>query len=157
MLIRFNLPRNRRITFTWAKIEDQVGFNSRVSDGLHCLVWDFDDIDRNTLLSTLRFQQVTYSLPEIQIYKSRKDVDNYHAVCFKLLPWEKVVSIVAATPFVDWGFVKWGVMRGYFTLRMSPRNDSIPFLYAKLPSDTPSDCGWRDLTSFAFYETVEKK
>lgn len=156
MFLRFNLPLKHRVTFTLARVEPIVGVNSLMRDEKHILLWDFDDKTLDEVRYSLRVVQQRFALPDIMIYKTRADESNYHAYCLKLCSWIEAVRIIVDTELVDWGFVKWGIMRGYFTLRVSPKGGCVPYFVVMLPSRQPDDVTWHDFISFAFYETVKK-
>jgi len=142
-----------RITFTIAPVTDVVGVNSRVEGDLHIPMWDFDKVPLDRVRFFLRHVQGFYMLPKIYILRSSPG-DHYIAYCFKKLPWRQVVAIVASTPDVDWNFFKYGVYRGHFTLRVSPKNGHTPRLVEVLHSDQPEDVAVEDLVSWTRYETL---
>ena len=76
------------------------------------------------------------------------------AYCFKRLPWLKVVEILAFTKGVDWNYFKYGVYRGHFTLRVTPKSGRKPKLIWMLVSAVPEDCGIVDLIYWTRYETL---
>jgi len=60
--------------------------------------------------------------------------DHYIAYCFRRSPWKVSVAIVACTDFVDANFFKYGVYRGRWTLRVSPKETGRPRLVKVLHS-----------------------
>ncbi|GAH64923.1 unnamed protein product, partial [marine sediment metagenome] len=91
-------------------------------DGSHILMWDFDDVPLEEVCQDLRVVQSRYSLSDIHICRT-KEPDNYIAYCFTSQDWKTAVEIVAQTHTVDWQFLRFGVYRGHFTLRVTPKND----------------------------------
>lgn len=156
MFLRLTLPGQRRLTITLAQVEEVVGVNSLIAEDSHILLWDFDNTPYHEVYDSLQHVQARDSLPDIELFKSRSDAENYHAYCFKLLPWKIAVGIIATTPLVDWNFLKWGMVRGKMTLRIGPKGSSIPHQVAMIPGSVKADLGWQDLPSFVNYETLRK-
>jgi len=142
-----------RITFTFAPVVDVIGVNSELPDGNHILMWDFDNINLTEVLRALLMVQTKYKLPAIYVLETKKN-SNYIAYCFKRLPWRKVVEIIASTPHVDWGFLKYGIYREKFTLRVSPKCGRRPKLVLTLPSKRKEDVSIFELRSWVKYETL---
>lgn len=157
MFLRYTFPGHWRATFTLAKITTVTGVNSDVGFGNHILLWDFDNLSLDAVLRSLAAVQKAHPLPGIHIYRTRSDADNYHAVCLAVRPWREVVAIIAATPMVDWNFLKWGIHRGHFTLRIGPKEGEIPFPVTFITGELEEDIDWKGLTSFTNYETVLNK
>jgi hypothetical protein len=142
-----------RITFTIAPVTDVIGVNSLMPDGNHILMWDFDDVYLYDITAVLRMIQHKYHLPNIYILTTGKK-RHYIAYCFKRLPWQRVVEIIAATPLVDPNFFKYGVYRDHFTLRVTPKEGRKPKLAEILWSTVPRDCSIDELNSWTKYETL---
>jgi len=104
MIFRFNL-RWIRITLTIAPVTKVIGVNSKLPDGKHILMWDFDDTTLLNVVFALGLVQRRYKLPDIYIFESSPK--HYIAYCFKRMNWRKAVEIIAATPGVDWNFLKY--------------------------------------------------
>jgi len=142
-----------RITFTIAPVVDVIGVNSKLRDGNHIVMWDFDDLPLTQVVHNLRLAQYKYWLPKIYVLESSPG-NHYIAYCFKRLPWRKVVEIIASTQGVDWNFFKYGVYREHFTLRTSPKGDYKPKLVTILESPIEQDASPKDLLSWTIYETL---
>lgn len=153
MIYRLRIGR-WRFTFTIARTQEVAGVNSLLPDGKHILMWDFDESDFPTVRNSLELTQRTYDLPPIYILETKKGT-NYFAYCFAKLDWRKAIEIIAFTKGVDWGFLKFGVFRGKFTLRVTPKCGRKPKLVKILPSDVPEDCFIYDLKNWVRYETLE--
>lgn len=145
-----------RLTFTCARIVKVGGFNSLLTDGNHILMWDFDDKSLSIVETYLKIVQDYYELPKIYILETRKD-SSYIAYCFKRLRWRKAVVIVASTGGVDWNFLKYGVYRDKFTLRVTDKGHGLPDCVSVLESDVPEDATIDDLATWVKYETLKKK
>lgn len=143
-----------RFTFTLARTTTVTGVNSKLDSGEHILMWDFDDKRLADVRNALELTQETYGLPAIYILETKKD-KNYIAYCFKRLEWRKVVEIITYTPNVDWGFIKYGIFREHFTLRVTPKSGRRPKLVWILRSNVPEDAYITDLKSWVKYETLE--
>lgn len=142
-----------RLTITFAPMSDVTGVNSNLEDGNHILMWDFDDTTLNDVATSLLKVQSIYELPHIHILETKEN-KNFIAYCFKRLPWLKVVEILAFTKGMDWNYFKYGVYRGHFTLRVTPKDGREPKLIWMLHSDTPEDCVIADLRRWTKYETL---
>ena len=116
-------------------------------------MWDFDDITLNNVVAALLITQRTYNLPTIYIMETKKD-KNYIAYCFKEVTWRKAIEIITYTKGVDYNFIKYGIYRNKFTLRVSPKCGRKPKLVYKLFSDEPEDVKIKDLKSWVQYETI---
>lgn len=145
-----------RITFTFAPMSDVTGVNGNLETGSHILMWDFDDTDLNTVVTNLLKVQSIYELPTIHILETKSNT-NFMAYCFKRTDWLKVVEILAFTEGVDWNYFKYGVYRGHFTLRVTPKDGREPKLIWSLISDVPDNCSIADLMSWTKYETLSDK
>jgi len=152
MIFRLRIGR-WRFTFTFAPVADVIGVNSKLPDGNHILMWDFDDTSLSKVITSLERIQAIYDLPRIYILETRRN-KNYIAYCFKRVPWRKAVEIVATTRGVDWGFFKYGIYREHFTLRVSPKCGRYPRLAWILKSELPEDAYITDLKSWVKYETL---
>ena len=152
MILRVKLA-NYRFTFSFAHVEKVAGVNSNLSDGNHILMWDFDEKTIWQVITELHNVQLVYNLPKIYILET-KDSSNYFAYCFKRTPWRKAVEIITYTKHVDWGFIKFGVFRGHFTLRITPKCLRKPNLVKILPSTTKETVDISELGNFVEYETL---
>jgi len=142
-----------KITLTIAPVVKTFGVNSRLPDGNHILMWDFDDTKLTDVIDALTTVQHIYNLPPIHILET-KPGKNYIAYCFKRTPWRKAVEIIASTKHVDWNFFKYGVYRERFTLRVGEKDGSKPKWVWTIPSNEPEDCSVFDLKSWVKYETI---
>ena len=144
---------NYRLTFTLAKIAKVIGVNSELKDGRHILMWDFDDVPLVDVKSALEVVKNRYWLSGIHILRT-KEPDNYIAYCFTACDWRTAVAIIAQTDFVDWQFFRFGVYRGHFTLRVTPKNGRQPYLVGRLEGWELPDVKPEDLKSWVKYETL---
>lgn len=142
-----------RVTFTFAKVAKVIGVNSNLEDGRHILMWDFDDVGLSDVKQALRIVQTRYFLSDIYILVT-KGKSNYIAYCFSSQDWRRAVEIIAQTLFVDYQFLRFGVYRSHFTLRVSSKGDRVPLLIAKLDGYEAPDCNLWDLKSWVKYETL---
>ena len=152
MIIRFKIG-HIRITFTIARVTEVVGVNSTLPDGNHILMWDFDDTKLQTVADELTRVQIIYQLPKIYILETKVNT-NYIAYCFKKCTWRKAVEIIASTKGVDSNYFKYGVYRGKFTLRVTPKSGRDMQLVATLFSSRPEDAYITDLKNWVKYETL---
>ena len=144
---------NRRLTLTYARIAKVTGVNSNLEDGMHVLMWDFDAVTIIEVCMALKTVQTRYSLSDIHVLRT-KEPDNYIAYCFSAKDWRTAVEIIAQTPFVDWQFFRFGVYRGHFTLRVTPKGDRHIKGAALLEGYELPNCEPPDLLSWVKYETL---
>lgn len=142
-----------RFTFTFFMSTCTRGVDSTLSNGQHILMWDFDDIPDFDVDAILRWVKNTENLPKIYVLWSGKG-DHWMAYCFKRCTWEKSISIVALTPYVDYNFFRFGVMRKHWTLRIDKKQGRKPQLAWIIPSDVQEDASPDELIGFVTYETM---
>jgi hypothetical protein len=137
--------------FIAAPVEIHGGVNSNLPDGSHILMWDFDDVSLEQVRKELLATQYIYQLPNIYILNSGKP---NHWVCFcrKRLPFWLACHIISSTPSVDRNFYRYGVWRGYFTIRITPKNGKVPKLTEVLEGYTKEDVEIEELKSFDYYD-----
>lgn len=136
-----------RFTWTFAPVTDVIGVNSTLPEGDHITMWDFDDVPFDIVYDSLLEVQCLNQLPNIYILNTGK-ADHYIAYCFKAVPWQKSVQIVAETMGVDHNFFKYGVYREHWTLRVTPKEGRKPKLVKILWSKIPEDCSIDELSSW---------
>jgi len=153
MIIKTTIGR-WRFTFSMAPITKVVGINSNLPDGRHILMWDFDTGTIDEIKCILRFIQGTYGLPNIRIAQTSRH-GGYHAICLKRVEWRKCVEILSATPLLDWTYFKYGVYRGHFTLRVSPKCFRRITYHSIIQSYALEDVSIKELNSITQYETLE--
>jgi hypothetical protein len=146
---------NWKFTFTFAQVTDVIGVNSKLKDGNHILMWDFDGVNPEEVVKALALVQRIYKLPDIYIFNGGKN-DSYMAYCYKRLPWRKALSIVLDTPHVDYNFIKYSAFREKFTLRVSPKCGRWVHAVGILKSKYPETANVRDLQDWVIYETLTK-
>jgi len=145
-----------RLTITLSPVIDVAGVNSLMKDGTHILMWDWDNKTLERVIAGLNIIQLVHDLPNIYVLESMKN-KNYMAYCFVRVSWRKAKEIIAATPFVCENFYKWGVFRGKFTLRITPKEGRWPKLVHILTSPRPEECTPNDLVDFVQYETLPRE
>lgn len=116
---------------TWSA--KRTGIISEVEGGEHILMWDFDDVPFENVWHALTLVKQKYDLSTIYLLRSSEKGDHFHALCFDEVPWPQAVIIVKDTMGVDDAFWKIGVLRGYFTLRITPkRGERPPYTIAQI-------------------------
>jgi len=136
-----------RFTFTLAPVTNVTGVNSKLADGNHIIMWDFDDIQLDVVKSVLGIVQSIYDLPTIYILNTGAP-NHFIAYCFARCEWRLSIEIVAATPHVDPAFFKYGVYREHWTLRVTPKEGRKPKLIALLYSKTKEEANVSELNSW---------
>jgi hypothetical protein len=153
MIIKVTLGR-WRFTFSMAPITKVVGVDSTLKDGNHILMWDFDTDNYEAIVKALTRVQFHYHLPHVHIATTGKG-HGFHAVCLKRTPWRKAVEIICATEGVDYNFIKYGIYRNHFTLRISPKCGREIRFAGTIGGNYPEDVSIEELNSFVHYETLE--
>lgn len=138
----------RRYTFV-------TGVDSTLQDGRHILMWDYDDVPMNTAYDDLLVMQAVNSLPTIYILRSSFG-DHFIAYCFASFTFRDAMKVLLQSPFVDWEYIRMAMMRGHFTLRMTPKHLVEPLLVGRLVSSIKPDVKPSDLHDFPTYETTWK-
>ena len=138
---------NYQLKVYFSKLEKRVGVCSQQYDDFskHCLLWDFDYSNVNDIIKSLEHIQKQYCLPSIYVVQS--SLDSYHAYCLVARPFREVVNILSATPEIDMTYLRMGFVRGYFTLRITPRTNEPEFSLVKiLSSNYKNEMSFDDLT-----------
>lgn len=153
MIIKTTIGR-WRFTFSMAPITKVVGINSNLPDGKHILMWDFDTGTEAQVMEALMHVRDKYNLPTIRIARTGKE-HGYHAICLVRVDWRTCVEVLAATPFLDWTYFKYGVYRGHFTLRVSPKCFRHITYRSMLRGHGLENVSIKELQSVTKYETLE--
>lgn len=98
------------------------GVNSKLPNGKHFLMWDFDGKEYHEIKNSLQAIQRKFKLPKIYLVNTGLE-GYYHAYCFKSYDWGLALNILASTEGIDLAYFRIGVIRGYFTLRFTPKGD----------------------------------
>jgi hypothetical protein len=108
------------------KTVEVEGINSHIEGtDKHILLWDFDEASLEEIKAILLKIQKDFNLSTIYIIESSPT--HYHAYCFKSCDLPNTLYILSSTPLIDEMFFKLGVLRGYWTLRITPKNKKQKF------------------------------
>jgi len=146
---------NHRFSLGLHHLVRREGICSKVGDtDKHILLADFDDCDIDTVVRELKWLQDEYDLPTIHILKTKER--GYHAYCFCYRDFGEILRLLAQLPSVDRGFVGLGVVRGYWTLRITPKRleDITPLV--RLESDWPPEVDVFDSLRVTKYWTTNR-
>lgn len=126
--------------------EKRVGICSQKNtfEDKHALLWDFDTTPIQQTISDLRALQLKYKLPAIYILKT--STKSYHAYCFTARTFKEVIHILSDTPTIDFNYLRLGIVRGYYTLRITPRKHDKFKLIRVIASAYPEEINPLDLT-----------
>ena len=152
MILRLRIG-HWRFTWTMAPVTDIIGVNSKLPNGNHILMWDFDGTNISYVVEALQCIQNVYALPNIYVLETKKGV-NFIAYCFYQCSWRRCIEIIATTRGVDKNFFKYGVYREHFTLRVSPKSGRTPKIAWTLYSSVKENAFITDLKSWVKYETL---
>jgi len=130
-MIKRGTIRSIKFALMVSRIAKPIGVNSELEDGNHILMWDFDDVPLEKVEFSLGVVSTRFMLSDIYILRT-KEPDNYIAYCFSSFDWRQAVNIVIQTVYVDWQFVRFGVFRNKFTLRVTAKSGDHPYLVKRL-------------------------
>ena len=99
-----------------------LGINSKIDAIQHILMWDFDGKDVHEVRAALIEIRNAYNLPQIHMVNGGHPL-SFHAYCFDRHSFREASGIIAMTRNVDKDFVAFGILRGYFTLRITPKGN----------------------------------
>jgi len=138
-----------------SRLEKRIGVCSKVyqEKDKHILLWDFDEIGLDDVIASLYCLQETYDLPSIYIVSSSPF--RYHAYSFTARTFREVIHILSATPEIDLEYLRLGMARGYYTLRISERKGEAFILLHTLLSLKPDEVSPLDV-SVDEYFTMNK-
>jgi len=141
-----------RMSFYISRTEKRYGVCSPLyKSDKHILLWDFDDTPLIKVIDSLLLVQLSYKLPTIYILESSKN--RYHAYCFVSKTLQEIIHILSCTQEIDLEYLRLGMVRGYYTLRFSPRKGETFKLIKTLKSDIPEETSPFDVTINQYYTT----
>ncbi|MEM2591596.1 MAG: hypothetical protein QXI60_03325 [Thermofilaceae archaeon] len=94
------------------------GVRSDLPDGRHIILWDYDDLGQDTVFSELRRVQWRFRLSNIYVHRTSEE-NKFHAICFSARTFREVAIILLASTHCDLEYVKLGLIRGYWDLRIN--------------------------------------
>ena len=132
--MKINFPFSYQLRLYFSRLEKREGVASIAYGTIdkHILLWDFDNTKLTVINKSLRYIQTWYKLSTIYIISSSPN--RYHAYCFSTRTFKEVINILSATPEIDIKFLRLGMVRGYYTLRISPRKNDNFKIVSKLKS-----------------------
>lgn len=153
MVIKFNIGK-LHFFFEISIQRKVIGVNSQIlNSDKHILLWDFDNISLSKVKKSLKKVQDEFALSNIYILKTSES--SYHAYCFTAVSFPLAMYILASTPNIDQVFFKLGVMRGFWTLRISDRKGKKKEItqVAVLKSNIPEDVKPEQVATVSYYWT----
>ena len=143
----------RKVYIGVSKQYEMLGVNSLLTDGQHCLMWDFDDVPLPNVRAALARTCDRWKLSEVHILQSSYP-SSYHAYCWTRMPWQDAFTAVYNTDYVDPVFAKFGLLREFFTLRRNDKRHGVLRHVAKVTSEiAPTVNPYTDMQSHLVYET----
>jgi len=120
-------------------LEKRIGICSQkdTREDKHALLIDFDNSSISTIINSLSSLQKKYKLPAIYIVASSKH--SYHAYCFTARKFMEIIHILSDIPELDESYFRLGIIRGYFTLRITSRKGDKFKLVKTLVSVYPNE------------------
>lgn len=112
-------------SFYVKRLEKRTGICSQkeTREDKHILLWDFDNKDLGRIMASLTRLLLRYQLPNIYIIESSPQ--RYHAYSFTARTFRETIHILSDTPEIDLEYLRLGMVRGYYTLRITPRQNDI--------------------------------
>ena len=148
--MKVNLLKKYQLRLYFSKIEKRQGVCSQVfNKDEHVLLWDFDHISLKRLTKILIDIQQKYNLPAIYIMKT--SVSGYHAYSFTKRTFQQVIHILSDTDGIDIAYLRLGMVRGYYTLRFSKRQNDNLKLVKQLSSNVPNEISPLDITTNEYF------
>ena len=143
MKIRIN---KLQLNFYANILEERTGICSQkyTDSSKHILLWDFDNGTLSKIISELKKLQIKYKLPKIYIIES--SVNSYHAYCFVSRSFRETIHILSDTSIIDMVYLRLGMVRGYYTLRITPRRNDKFRLVKVLKSAHLQEMDFSDTT-----------
>ena len=118
-------------------------------------MWDFDNEKEEWVFNDLDYIQERYNLPTIRVLYTGIP-GHYHAYCFHECGWLDAREIIAGTPGVDKIYLAIGIIRGYFTLRISEKRGRQLETAFNLFSMYPETANAEEVASFVEYTTKRR-
>jgi len=140
-----------------ATISRQVrGVNSNLEDGNHVLFWDFDNSTLREVIDSLEEVSDRFGLPAIALLTTGAP-KHWHAYCLTRCERREAQAILGWTRGLDKMYQAFGILRGYWTLRFTPKGSRKIEHVLFVPGNTDQywDVGWKELTSGSEYWTKQ--
>jgi len=154
MKIHKLLPCNIEFLFLMRRMVKVKGVCSELPNGRHVLFWDFDMIEKNRIIDSLLDAQNKWALPTIYLLNTGVPL-GFHAYCLRALPFEFAAFVLLSTKNADRVSISYGIRRGYWVLRFTPKGNRDFGEVIQLPSQYEPDCDFEDLKTFVEYYTLK--
>lgn len=137
--MKVNLPLGFELNCYINRRYKRTGICSQKFDeqGKHMILWDFDDANIDDIINGLVGVQWAFLLPTIYIIESSEN--HYHAYCFAKRELKEIIGILSTTPNICEDYLRLGMVRGYYTLRISRRKNENFELVKVLSSEYPRE------------------
>ena len=155
MILNMNIG-THVFSFSHTRMVDVVGVNSKLKDGKHFLMWDFDNVALTDVLETLRIQQMEFCLPDIHVLETGTPA-HFHAYCLARVEFMSAAEILCGTMWIDPTFFRMGCCRGFWTLRLSSKNGVVPTHVTTLSSNVQEEVDVHEIASLVAYRTKKDK
>lgn len=115
------------VTCAIQRVKRVEGFISRLdtTPEKHIIMWDFDDVTRRQVRDALWDVMERLRLPDVYFWHTGRD-GSYHAVCLDPFDFSDVIHALMLTRHVEPAYIALSVMRGYCTLRYTPKGNERP-------------------------------
>lgn len=132
-----------------------TGINSNLKNGLHIVMWEFDETDKLAVLASLQATQIFHDLPNIYVAESHPG-GGFHAYCFKALSFVETLHIVSGTALVDPHYITMCAMRQHWTLRLTNKGQGQPLYLETLVGPGQKTADQNDLIGIVEYHAYQK-
>lgn len=151
--MKINLPLHYQLRIYFSKTELREGIcsGSAIEPDKHMLLWDFDNSKLEDILNSLDKTQNEYLLSNIYVIQS--STFSYHAYCFTAQTFRETIHILSSVKQIDDTYLCLGMVRGYYTLRITPRFDSEFKFVCVLGSSIEPNINPLDLTNNEYWTT----
>jgi len=151
--MKVNLPLHYQLRVYFSKTAKRDGICSNVHNDpqRHVLLWDFDNSTSEAIGRNLEIIQRKFKLSDIYLVSSSQY--SYHAYCFTAVPLVEAIHILSGTKGTDLAYLRLGMVRGYYTLRISPRQHESFRLVRVIRSDYPPNVAPDAITVNEYWTT----
>lgn len=105
-----------------------LGITNITPDGYFLPFWDYDNKKLNSVIKDLVPLQVIFKLSDIYLFKS---TNGYNALSLDKLPYNILEKIYLSSKNCCEDFIKFGLKRGFLTLRFGGDKDLIDIMKSK--------------------------
>jgi hypothetical protein len=121
--MRFNFRlkvRNINIFFSIAQVQTMKGIVNKIGDKF-APFWDLENCTLEQVIEELQVIRNVYDLDTIYIFSDSPT--SFRAICYTPVDFHTLLNIILNTKYLDYGFYRATVIRGYSILRISTKKN----------------------------------